>query len=262
MIRCGNVRYRSLTLGDERSAELGSRRKGVTTIRAGKVARSAVGGRHRSGLALGTLFLGAFVVGSAELVVAGVLDVVARDLSVSVSAAGTLATAYALGISVGGPVLTALSVRLGRHFLLRLALGAYLFGSVLALVSVNYGMLLVARVVAGSVHGPFVGGWAADRGATATLVACNAVLVLALGALYVVGSAPVPVAVALGVWGLVGFGLVPSLQYRAVGLAGAGADLAATLLASKVNAGIAFGALAGAGPWRTTTYPPPSWWGR
>jgi DHA1 family inner membrane transport protein len=44
---------------------------------------------------------------------------------------------------------------------------------------------------------------------------------------------------------LAGFGLVPSLQLRVIALAGDGADLAATLGASAVNAGIALGALAG-----------------
>jgi DHA1 family inner membrane transport protein len=40
-------------------------------------------------------------------------------------------------------------------------------------------------------------------------------------------------------------GLVPSLQYRVLELAGPGRDLAATLPASALNAGIALGALGG-----------------
>lgn len=348
------------------------------------------GGRFRTALALGALFLGAFVVGSAELVVVGVLPLVARDVGVSVGVAGTLVTAYALGISVGGPVLTALSVRFGRRLLLGLSLAAYVVGNALAVAASDFGLLLVARALTGSMHGlfigvalavagklvppervgraisvvlggiavstvlgvplgtligqaigwraafvaivalgvvafvstlvfvppvdnagtggfatqarhaltprvlavlmvgfllmggqfaaltylapfleeitgisggligafllaygvanaigTFVGGWAADRGATATLVACNAVLIGALGMLYLAGSTPVLAVLALGLWGLVGFGLVPSLQYRVVGLAGPGGDLAATLPASAVNAGIAIGALIG-----------------
>jgi DHA1 family inner membrane transport protein len=70
-------------------------------------------------------------------------------------------------------------------------------------------------------------------------------LVLALGVLYLVGSTPVLVALALGAWGLVGFGLVPSFQLRVITLAGPGGDLAATLGASAVNAGIAAGSLIG-----------------
>jgi DHA1 family inner membrane transport protein len=52
-------------------------------------------------------------------------------------------------------------------------------------------------------------------------------------------------AAGLGIWGAVGFGLVPALQLRIVQLAGEGRDLAATLSASAVNAGVATGSLIG-----------------
>lgn len=110
-------------------------------------------------------------------------------------------------------------------------------GGLVSVFLLTYGM---ANAV-----GTFAGGWAADRGATATLVVANALLILALGMLYLVGSTPVLVGVALAAWGLVGFGLVPSLQYRVVSLAGPGRDLAATLPASALNVGIAAGALVG-----------------
>jgi DHA1 family inner membrane transport protein len=71
------------------------------------------------------------------------------------------------------------------------------------------------------------------------------VLIVAIAALYLGDTSPAAVAIALLVWGLVGFGLVPSLQYRVVSLAGPGQDLAATLPASAVTAGIAVGALGG-----------------
>ena len=51
--------------------------------------------------------------------------------------------------------------------------------------------------------------------------------------------------IALSAWGLAGFGMVPAIQLRVVGLAGPGADLAASLSASAINAGIAAGSLAG-----------------
>jgi DHA1 family inner membrane transport protein len=98
---------------------------------------------------------------------------------------------------------------------------------------------------AASAVGMFVGGVLADRSATRTLIVANVLLIIILGALYLFGTIPELTAVALGAWGLVGFGLVPSLQLRVVGLAGSGADLAATLSASAVNAGIAAGSLIG-----------------
>lgn len=75
-------------------------------------------GHARTSLALGALFLGAFVVGSTELVVVGLLTLIAWDLAVSVATTGALVTAYALGIAIGGPILAAATMRLGRRFLL------------------------------------------------------------------------------------------------------------------------------------------------
>ena len=87
----------------------------------------------------------------------GVLDLIAKDMAVSISTAGTLVTAYALGISIGGPLLTALSMRFGRRALLWLSLAAYVAGNALAAVAATFGMLILARVVTGSLHGLFIG---------------------------------------------------------------------------------------------------------
>jgi DHA1 family inner membrane transport protein len=93
--------------------------------------------------------------------------------------------------------------------------------------------------------GVFAGGRFADHDASRTLIVGNTVLIMALGALYLVGTNPILVVALLVVWGVFGLGLVPSLQYRVVSLAGPGRDLAAALPASAFNAGIAAGALAG-----------------
>ncbi|HMG65131.1 MAG TPA: MFS transporter [Streptosporangiaceae bacterium] len=345
---------------------------------------------RRPGLVLASLFLGTFVLGSAELVVVGVLNRIAADLSVSVSTAGTLVTAYALGICVGGPALTAVSIRFGRRGLLLVTLAAYILGNVGLVAAASFGEMLAARAITGSLQGLFIGvafaigtsvvppermGWAistvfggiavstavgvplgtligqefgwraafgsiaalgvialvalaamippvrnrgvggmraqaphalaprvlavlatgflimggefaaltyltpflqqktgitgslisvfllaygaanaagtfiggraADRNASVTLAVSTVILVAALGLLYLAGSVPALVIVALLVFGLAGFGLVPSLQYRTVSLAGPGGDLASTLPASAVTGGIAVGSLIG-----------------
>jgi DHA1 family inner membrane transport protein len=344
----------------------------------------------RNGVALGVLALGTFTVGTAELVVVGILSLVARDLVVSVSTAGLLVTAYALGLSLGAPLITALTIRFSRRLMLALALVIYIAGNAMAAVAVGFGMLMVARVIMGSIHGLFLGlaftvaaalvpagqqgramaiafggtavstvlgvplgtligqamgwraafvaivilgvvalavtvlfvpnvqtsgtndiraqvraafvprvlmmlgvgllliggqftgftyiapyleeitgisgslisvflfayglfcavgafsgGWFADRNATRTLIFANVVLIVSIGGLYLFGASPVLAAVMLAAWGLVSMGLVPSLQLRVIGLAGEGGDLAATLGASAVNAGIAAGAVLG-----------------
>ena len=105
-------------------------------------------------------------------------------------------------------------------------------------------LLLLDFGVAAAV-GTYLGGRAADRNPTATIVVAIAGVVVALAALYQFGSSPVAVVPLLAVWGLAGFAMVAPYQVRVISLAGSGGDLAATLGASAVNAGIAGGALLG-----------------
>ena len=111
----------------------------------------------RPAYALAGLFAAAFVVGTAELVVVGLLTLVADDLDASVSAAGLLVTSYALGIAIGGPLLTAATFRLPRRAMLGSAFAVYLAGTLLAAAAPSFGSLLAARVMTGALHGLFIG---------------------------------------------------------------------------------------------------------
>ncbi len=60
-------------------------------------------GRDRhSSVVLTSLLLATFVTGSAELLTAGLLPLISPGLGVSVAAAGSLFSAYALGLAIGG----------------------------------------------------------------------------------------------------------------------------------------------------------------
>jgi MFS transporter, DHA1 family, inner membrane transport protein len=106
--------------------------------------------------ALATLFLGMFVMGSTELLVVGVLDLIAADLRVSVPAAGSLVTAYALGLALGGPVLTASTMKLDRRTVLTTALILFIAGTVATVVTTSFAVLLAARVLTGAFQGVFI----------------------------------------------------------------------------------------------------------
>jgi MFS transporter, DHA1 family, inner membrane transport protein len=343
----------------------------------------------KANLVLATLFLGMFVLGSAELLVVGVLNLIAADLQISIPTAGTLVTAYALGLAIGGPLLTALTIRLNKRTVLVGALVLFILGNLVAVLTTSYGLFLAARVGAGAFQGLFIaaafvagtavvppermgramsvvfsgvavsaalgvplgtlvgqalgwrgsfvaivvlsvialiaglvlvpsvpstgggagdqaryafaprvlavlvlnvlvfaslfaaltyivpflesvtgvsgplisvfllaygvatavgsfgGGRFADRNAARTLVVATAGTAVSLLALYLVGTIAVLVALVLVAWGLFAFGMVPSLQYRVVSLAGSGGALAQSLPASAANLGIAFGSLAG-----------------
>jgi DHA1 family inner membrane transport protein len=112
--------------------------------------------RGRTQLALATLFFGVFVLGCAELLVVGVLDLVAADLRVSIAAAGTLVTAYALGMAIGGPILTALTIKLNKRAVLAGTLILFALANLLPLLLPDHGLFVAARVVAGAVQGLFI----------------------------------------------------------------------------------------------------------
>jgi MFS transporter, DHA1 family, inner membrane transport protein len=111
---------------------------------------------RRTNLALATLFLGMFVLGSAELLVVGVLNLIAADLQVSIPAAGTLVTAYALGLALGGPLLAALTIKLNKRTVLVGALLLCILGNLVAVLTTEYGVFLAARTVTGALQGLFI----------------------------------------------------------------------------------------------------------
>ncbi|MGI8879146.1 MAG: MFS transporter [Jatrophihabitans sp.] len=117
---------------------------------------------------LAWLFLGTFAVGSGELLVAGLLNLISGDLRVSVPAAGLLVTANAVGLAVGGPILTVLTLGVRKRRLLACALAAYLLANLTPVLIPNYQLFLGARVFGGAVQGLFV---AAAFGAAADHVA-------------------------------------------------------------------------------------------
>ncbi|MFI6485779.1 MFS transporter [Nonomuraea sp. NPDC050663] len=110
----------------------------------------------RANLVLATLFLGMFVAGSSELLVVGVLDLIAADLRLTIPAAGSLVTAYALGLALGGPIMTALTIRLNKRTVLIGALAAFVAGSLVVMMTDSYPLMLAARTLTGAVQGLFI----------------------------------------------------------------------------------------------------------
>ncbi|KAA0583059.1 MFS transporter [Azospirillum sp. B21] len=106
-------------------------------------------------LALLALAISAYAIGTTEFVVVGLLPTVASDLNVSLPLAGMVVSVYALGVTFGAPVLTALTGRLRRKPLLVGLMGVFVAGNLLAGFSPNYETLLVARVLSAFAHGVF-----------------------------------------------------------------------------------------------------------
>lgn len=103
------------------------------------------------------LAISAFAIGTTEFLIMGLLPDVARDLHVTIPAAGLLVTGYALGVAAGAPLLAVLTSRMPRKLALQLLMGVFIVGNVMCAVAGNYALLMVARVVASFAHGSFFG---------------------------------------------------------------------------------------------------------
>ncbi|MEW1846147.1 MFS transporter [Nonomuraea angiospora] len=96
-----------------------------------------------------------FGITTGEFVIAGILPGIATDLAVSIPAAGLLVTAYAIGMIVGGPVLTALTARFPRKPLILVLLAITIAGNLASALAPTYGVLFAARIVTSLVTSTF-----------------------------------------------------------------------------------------------------------
>ena len=128
------------------------------------------------------LAIGAFAIGSTEFVVIGLLPQIATGLSVTVPAMGLLITAYAIGVMVGAPILTALSSLLTTRQTLMSLMCVFIVGNSLSAVAPSYQVLMIARIVTALAHGSFFGvGAIAARRAVAPERATQAISLMFLG---------------------------------------------------------------------------------
>lgn len=106
-------------------------------------------------IALYALTIAAYAIGTTEFVIVGLLPTVARDLGITLPLAGLIVSVYALGVTFGAPILTALTGRIARKPLLLGLMALFIAGNTAAALSPSYGMLLGARVLSAFAHGVF-----------------------------------------------------------------------------------------------------------
>lgn len=145
--------------------------------------------KGRLPLVVYVLALGTFLMLTSEFVVAGILPEIAADLQISLAQAGSLITVFAIGMIVGAPLMTMLTMRLSKRLTLVLALVVFVAGHVVVALGSDFAILMIARFVTALATGAF---WAVSA-----VVATRAV--------------------------------DPSLGSRAVGIVGAGGSLATVL---------------------------------
>ncbi|GCL71606.1 MFS transporter [Paenibacillus naphthalenovorans] len=112
--------------------------------------------KNRSTLALLALAISAFAIGTTEFISVGLLPLIAEDLNISVTLTGLTVTLYALGVTFGAPVLTAVTSGIPRKTLLVWIMLVFIIGNSLAALSSGIVMLLTARVISALSHGVFM----------------------------------------------------------------------------------------------------------
>lgn len=98
--------------------------------------------------AVHVLALTVFCLGTSEFMIAGLLPDIAADLEVSVPAVGGLISSFAIGMLIGAPVMTLLTLRLPRRATLTGAALVFALAHLVVLAGDDYRLLLISRVVA------------------------------------------------------------------------------------------------------------------
>ncbi|WP_342416337.1 MFS transporter [Paenibacillus sp. FSL R10-2782] len=102
------------------------------------------------------LAVSAFAIGTTEFISVGLLPLIAEDLHISVTMSALTVTLYALGVTIGAPVLTSLTSSVPRKTLLLWIMIVFIAGNSLAAFSGGIVMLLIARVISAFSHGVFM----------------------------------------------------------------------------------------------------------
>ncbi|MDR6437812.1 DHA1 family inner membrane transport protein [Paenarthrobacter nicotinovorans] len=101
------------------------------------------------------LAAGVFLMGTTEFIVAGILPEIATDLGTSVADAGLMITVFAVGMIVGTPTMSILTLKLPRRLTLSLALVVFAVGHVIVALTSDFTLILGARFLTALATGAF-----------------------------------------------------------------------------------------------------------
>ncbi|WP_026908769.1 MFS transporter [Paucisalibacillus globulus] len=93
------------------------------------------------------LMIVSFIVGMVELIISGLLDLIAEDLNVTLGAAGFLVTIFSLIFAIASPILLLVTANIERKKLTLNFLILFLIGNIISVISPTYSILLVGRII-------------------------------------------------------------------------------------------------------------------
>ncbi|TDD53777.1 MFS transporter [Nonomuraea terrae] len=132
--------------------------------------------------AIYVLGLAVFAQATSEFMLSGLIPDIAAELNVSLSAAGALTSAFAVGMIVGAPLMAVLSLRWPRRRALLVFLTAFVVVHVIGAVTTDFSVLLATRVLGALANAGFLAvGLAAATGMVAPDAKGRATSVLLTG---------------------------------------------------------------------------------
>lgn len=118
-------------------------------------------------LTLLALAINAFAIGSTEFISVGLMPMIVKQFHVTLAQAGLTVSLYALGVTVGAPLLTIFTGKWNRRKLMMSIMVLFIIGNLLTAFAPTFELLLTGRVLAALAHGIFM--------AVSTVIAANVV---------------------------------------------------------------------------------------
>lgn len=95
------------------------------------------------------LALAAFLIGTIEYIITGIIQMVAHDLHVTTSTAGLLVTSLALSAAIGAPIVIALTINMDRRKILTWTLIIFILSNFITSISHSFEMVMMTRILQG-----------------------------------------------------------------------------------------------------------------
>lgn len=95
------------------------------------------------------LALTAFLIGTIEYIITGIIQMVAHDLHVTTSTAGLLVTSLALSAAIGAPIVIALTINMDRRKILTWTLIIFILSNFITSISHSFEMVMITRILQG-----------------------------------------------------------------------------------------------------------------
>jgi MFS transporter, DHA1 family, purine base/nucleoside efflux pump len=93
------------------------------------------------------LMIISFIIGLVELIISGILDLIAEDLHVSIGQAGLLITVFSVIFAVASPILLVMTAKIERKRVTLVCLYIFLIGCIVTVFAPTFSILFLGRII-------------------------------------------------------------------------------------------------------------------